>query len=113
MAKAYGLHQIELGEGVSPEDLEKFMREEWCPLVPTLKGVSLHLLKGVKGRDKGQYLMMMEVESAERYEDLYLRPNVRGGFSEELRQWLETNAAAWEKFQAMVKGTFTDYVVVE
>ena len=107
MGKAYGLHQIELREGVTPEDFEKFITEEWCSL-PSVEGVSSYLLEGVKGKDEGKYVLAIEVESAERYDELYLPPT-----SGEVRQWLEENAAAWERLQAMAERTFTDYVVVE
>jgi hypothetical protein len=106
MAKAYCLHQIELREGVTPEDFEKFTIEEFLSL-PMLEGENVHLLKGVKGRDEGKYAMMLEFESAERYEELFLpRP------SQEVQQWLEDNAAEWDKLQAMIESTFTDYVVI-
>ena len=102
MAKVYGLHQIQLRSGMKAEDFEKFVTEEWYPL-PQPEGVSNYLLKGVKGRDEGKYLFMVEIESVERYEQLYP--------SEEVRQWQETHAAVWDKAGTMIRRIYTDYLL--
>jgi hypothetical protein len=103
MAKVYGLHRLQLREGVKPEEFEKFVIQEWYAL-PQPEGTSSCLLKGVKGRDEGKYLLMIEVESVERYKQLYP--------SEEIQQWLQTHAAVWDKLQSMTMRIYTDYVVV-
>jgi len=110
MAKVYGLSQIELREGVKPEDFEKFIVEEWYALPPP-EGVSQCLVKGDKGRNEGQYAWLMETESVERRDELFPRGQ---GWSDEFQRWVDAHAAVVEKWQSMVTLPFyTDYVVIE
>ena len=63
MAKAYGVHDVQLKSGVSAEQLERFLREEWRPA--DIPGVRQSWLKGDRGDRAGTYLRVFEFESKE------------------------------------------------
>lgn len=68
MPKLYGTHTIVLGPGVSADEFERFVRDEWQP--PQLPGIKIRILKGDRGERAGEYVMLFEFRDAavrERY----------------------------------------------
>ena len=115
MAKLFGVHQVELKPGVTAEEFEKFVKEEWSSF-DFRPGWNLHHLKGIRGERDGQYLILAEVESVET-RDKYLTAD--GKDSEEAKQFLEAhpeNAKWFEKFHSLASDfndTYTDYVELD
>jgi hypothetical protein len=107
MAKIVSIHMLAPRKGVTDDDFEQFVKEEWYPNFVPPKGAVGYLLKGMKGDRQGRYAWIWEFESielAERIEseDLWRRP--------------AGNEAVMAKWGAVEKGfgvIFTDYVVIE
>ena len=62
LAKLYGVHTIVLKPGVSADEFERFVREEWR--APNLPGITVSILKGDRGERAGAYVMLFEFEDA-------------------------------------------------
>lgn len=63
MAKVYAIHEIALKPGVNEQDFEQFVtRALGSAPVP---GVTTHLLKGDRGKRKGQYALLTEFDSVD------------------------------------------------
>lgn len=86
MGKIYGLHSLELRPGVDGDDFERFLTSSLGRL-PSLPGWRIALLKGDRGDQVGQYLVLVEVDSSEARN----RVSPGGGFDDtgEGREWLE------------------------
>ena len=112
MAKLYGLHEIELRPGVSPEEFEKVAAET---NFADLEGWTTHLLKGERGERNGKYLVLVEIESIAA-RDRYA-PTADGPYSAEAEEISRRNAALWEPWRKLAtmpgEGTvYTDYVML-
>ena len=112
MAKVYGLHTLELRQGVTDDDFERFVASnvaQW----PELPGWRMTLLKGDRGDQVGQYLSLVEIDSVEARD----RVSPGGGLedTEEGRQWLAVVGPLleqWGQFVTHVPGVeapYTDY----
>ena len=111
MSKVFGMHMISLRPGVKAEDFEKFVLEEMYP-VPNFEGWKEYLLKGDRGDREGKYLWMIEIESVETRDRVFPAP---GELSKEAQQFLEAQAAVFEKWATMataMDSISTDYVVI-
>ena len=113
MPKVFGMHEIELRPGVTPEEYEQFFTKELAS-VPELPGWKAYLLKADRGERAGKLLLLFEIESVEARDRYFPRPEEE---SEEFRTFLEQRpdvAAAWEKDSSLLAEPFprTDYVVV-
>jgi hypothetical protein len=112
MPKVFGLHEIELRAGVTPEEYERFFTKELAPL-PELQGWKSYLLKADRGERAGKFLLLFEIDSIEARDRYFPRPDEA---SEEVQQYLEQNpeaAAAWKKDDAFRSADIsTDYIVV-
>jgi len=111
MAKVYGIHVVELSEGITPEFFERFVAEQFLPSLPLDKtpGVRASLLKGDRGARAGQYVFLFEfdnVETRDRYfpEQLRISPELA-----ELIAPLRAVAEVWDKASQRVK---TDYIAI-
>jgi hypothetical protein len=112
MAKVYSLHMIALKAGASGPGFERFFHEE-IEAVPAPGGITLRLLKGDRGERKGRYLLMFEVESVERRNQLFPEagPAARQ-MSGEVMQWMRAGAAAlagWGEYATPFDVISTDY----
>jgi hypothetical protein len=113
MAKVFGLHEIELRSGVSPEDYEQLFTKEIAHL-PFLPGWKAYLLKADRGEREGKYLLMYEVESVEARDRFFPGPDEQ---SQEFQRFLEQHpelAPVMEKSSAfeVEPHNWSDYVVV-
>mgnify|MGYP005652805137 CR=1 FL=1 len=59
MGKILNIHPLELKPGVDIKEFEKFVIEEFSLFV-TGKGNSFRVLKGIKGKDKDQYILVFD-----------------------------------------------------
>jgi hypothetical protein len=107
--KVFGLHEVELAPGMTPEEYEQFFAKEIAP-VPELPGWKTYLLKGERGERAGKLLLLHEIETVEARDRYFPRPEE---VSEEWGQFVEQNpeAAAWERVHP-APHMWTDYVVV-
>jgi hypothetical protein len=112
MAKVYSLHMVALKAGASGAEFERFFHEELEP-GPTPDGLRLRLLKGDRGDREGRYLVMFEVESVERRDQLFPEagPAARQA-SGEVMQWMGgagPTLAKWGEFATPFDTIYTDY----
>ena len=62
--KVLGIHYYTLKEGVDPQEFERFVVEEWASVMSErFPGVQLMIMKGERGSNVGQYLMVFEINS--------------------------------------------------
>ena len=115
MAKVYSIHSIALKHGRTAEEFECFWKDSFMT-VPQLPGVTPHLLRGDRGERKGQFALMLEVDSVETRDHLFpVEGPGAGVFSEEVGQWMGALAPSlphWDKLATLFDQIFTDYVEV-
>jgi hypothetical protein len=112
MAKVYSLHMIALKAGASGPDFERFFCEE-IGSVQGPDGLTMRLLKGDRGDREGKYLLMFEVESVERRNQLFPEagPAARQ-MSPEMMQWMGAagpTLARWNEYTTPFDTIYTDY----
>lgn len=114
MAKVLGMHKVELKPGVDGQEFEDFICHEVIPIYNRVPGQTTYLLKGDQGERDGKYLVLIEIDSPERRDQIY--PPPEGRFSEELQPLVADAERIWERLFSMVEefpdATFTDYVMV-
>jgi hypothetical protein len=115
MAKVYCIHPLELNPGVSGEELERFMTGEGAPLLHSLAGAKISLVKGDRGVRAGQYAVLFEYPSVEVWNQAF---PVGGPSPTELIQTMpEPLRNLFGQWFGLVSGlgeptVYTDYVVV-
>jgi hypothetical protein len=62
MPQVFGVHRVELRHGVTPEQLEAFVREQVDPATDQAD-VSFHILRADRGGRSGAYLMLVRMAS--------------------------------------------------
>ena len=114
MAKVLGMHKVELKPGVDEREFEHFICNEVIPWYNRVPGQTVHLLKGDQGARDGRYLVMIEIDSPERRDEIY--PPPEGKYAEDIQQLVEDGGHIWDRLISMVEefpdATFTDYVMV-
>ena len=68
MAKLFGIHELELLDGVSPEEFESFISSAYNPTLTAEDmpfGVTLRVVKGDKGERNDKYAIITEIPSVE------------------------------------------------
>ena len=112
MPKVFGIHEVELPQGVTPEEFERFGQQ--LASVPDFPGWKGYILKGDRGDRAGKYLILFEIESVQARDRYYPTPEEE---SDEARRFDEQHpeaAALWEKYAETLTGphSWTDYVEV-
>ncbi len=111
MSKEIFAAPMELKEGMTGAELEKFWVEEYLPKITELPGYRVALVKGVHGKRLDQYMYIGYFESKERATELFPVMGDATG-SEEWKQWTGSNAV-WQKlmgfFDEKWYGEFTEY----
>ena len=114
MAKVFGMHKVELKPGVNGMEFEDFICNEIVPIYNRVPGQTVHLLKGDQGDRDGKYLVLVEIDSPERRDQIY--PPPEGQFAEDVQQLLGDVSHIWDRLISMVErfpdDTYTDYVMV-
>lgn len=114
MAIVFGMHKVELKPGVDEKEFEDFICNEVIPLYNIVPGQTVHLLKGDDGEREGKYLVLIEIDSPERRDEIY--PPPEGRFSEEVQALLGDTGPIWDRMSSMIEefpdATYTDYVRV-
>ena len=115
MAKVFGIHQIELHPGVTPEQFEQFVRDEVAK-APAQPVWTMHVLKGDRGARDGKFAVLIELESVETRDRLF--PDAGGEPSPEAQQHLASARTLLEKWASLATApgapetVWTDYVVL-
>ena len=108
MSKVIGVHLVDLKPGVSAEEFERFLIEEYAPGVSQMPGTKMLHYKGSRGDEVGTYALLFEFESRERWEELFPAHDEP---SQEVMQWIADNQALWDKRNSLCKRrTYTDFV---
>ena len=114
MSKVLGMHRVELKPGVNGTEFEEFLCNEIIPVYNRVPGQTVHLLKGDQGERNGKYLVLVEIDSRERRDQIY--PPPEGRLAEDVQQLLGNLDPVWDKLDSMVENfpdaAFTDYVMV-
>jgi hypothetical protein len=115
MAKVFGIHELELRPGVTPEQFDQFVRGE-VARAPAQPVWTIHVLKGDRGTRGGKFAVLIEIESVETRDRLF--PDSGGEPSLEAQQYLASSNTLMEKWSSLAtapgdSGTvWTDYAVV-
>jgi len=113
--KVLGIHHYNLKEGVDPQEFERFVTEEWYPVLHEIfPGVQSMVMKGDRGPHVGQYILVCEMNSL--YVRNYYFPKI-SEFSEAANAILENCGDICGQlkkgFSEMVEGTeYTNYVEI-
>ncbi len=108
-----GIHHLSLKNGVKPEDFERFIVEEWSPVISgVLPGIHLMVVKGERNAEDGEYLLVFDIQSV--YVRDWYYPG-SGEQSEASTAIMETCgdacSDAWDRFDGMAEVThWADYV---
>ena len=112
MGKIIGIHQIELKPGVSPEEFERFLREEWRAPTP-FAGWKVSVTRGDRGEGSGKYAVIIEIESVaarDRYVPVPGQPSEEARRANTGRQAL---GEQWARYASPAGGPpYTDWVVI-
>ena len=114
MAKVLGMHKVELKPGVDEREFEEFICNEVIPIYGRVPGQTVRLLRGDQGERDGKYMVLIEIDSPERRDEIY--PPPEGRFSEDIQQLVGDVDPVWDRLMSMVEefpdATYTDYVTV-
>lgn len=113
MAKVSEMHTFELKPLVDEKTFEEFVLKELCPIYRRVPGQAAQLLKGDRGERAGKYLILVEVESVERRDQIY-PPGAEDGYPEEIQALLGNVEAVWDRFFTFVEPdtSYTSYVML-
>jgi hypothetical protein len=65
---------VKLRPGVTVEQFERFLKEDWVEVFSSTPGMSSYVLKGIDGAEVGHYLLVVEFDRVET-RDLYVPPS--------------------------------------
>lgn len=113
MAKVLEIHTFDLKPGTDEKTFEEFVMQDIFPIYRKVPGQTVHLLKGDRGERAGKYLMLVEVESVERRDQIY-PPEGRDGYAEEIQALVGDVDATWDRFFNFVEPdtAYTSYVML-
>ena len=112
--KVRGIHHFTLKDGVEPQEFERFITEEWNPVMHGIwPGAQNIVMKGERGQQVGQYIMVVEMNS------LYVRNFYwpTGGASEAAKaiqeNWGDSYTQVINRIGELAERTeYTDYVEI-
>lgn len=107
----YGIHEVELREGVDPREFEEFAARVMLPALPMseLPGVTVRLLRGQRGVRAARYTVLYEFAEAAIRDRLF--PDHEHP-SEEMQRVLRPLVSLSERWEALSMRAKTDYEVV-
>lgn len=113
MAKVLGMHIVDLKPGANEQEFEEFFQTDVLPVYRKVPGQTAHLLKGDRGERAGKYLLLIELESPERRDQIY--PS-EGVIAEDVQQLVGNIDPLWAKLSTLVVDfpdpKYTDYVIL-
>ena len=111
MGEVIGIHYLEVKKRKG-EDLEKFVVEEFNPVVfNKIPGLNFYVMKGDRGDMEGHYILVYVFDTIERRNN-YIPEE--GTPTEEFKKAYEPFIEVWDKFWSFINGeaSYTDYIVV-
>ncbi len=112
-APVYGVHDIELGEGVDPAEFETYIVEKFVPAWKEPRnGMSMMVMKGDRGERKGKYQIVYVFDSVGTRDKFF--PTETGDPSELFHETMEPVLEVMQglsKFK-IERTAFTDYAPV-
>ena len=116
MGKVMGMHAIELKPEANANEFETFMTTKLAPLYERVSGQRAYLVKGDRGERAGKYMLVIEIESPERRDQIYPLKEDGWGISDEAEEILKETQPIWDNVLTYVVDFpdthFTDYVSV-
>ena len=113
MAKVFGMHALELQPGCDENEFEEFMRKDFLPSYSRVSGQDARLLKGDRGERSGKYLVLIELESPERRDQIYPSEGVVADDVVQLVGDIESLVSRIRSFLVEFPDShYSDYVVV-
>ena len=105
MAKIYGLHEVKLQPGVTGEQYETFMREEFGAVsLPT--GYKMYLMRKRLGPGGAEYLIGFVVDGGKYHHD---HPE----YEADIQQWFVDHAELEERRKKLATSKWVaDYIIV-
>jgi hypothetical protein len=113
MAKVLEIHTFDLKPGTDEKIFEEFVMRDLFPIYRKVPGQDVHLLKGDRGERAGKYLMLVEVESVERRDQIN-PPEGQDAYPEEIQALVGNVDATWDRFFSFVEPetSYTSYVML-
>jgi hypothetical protein len=113
MAKVFGMHALELLPDSDENEFEEFMRKDFLPSYSRVSGQTARLLKGDRGERTGKYLVLIELESPERRDQIYPSEGVVADDVQQLVGNIESLVSTVRSFLVEFPDSrYTDYVTV-
>ena len=113
MAKVLEIHTFDLKPGTGEKTFEEFVMREVLPIYRRVPGQDAQLLKGDRGERAGKYLMLVEVESVERRNQIN-PPEGQDAYPEEIQALMGDVDAIWDRFFSFVEPetSYTSYAML-
>ena len=116
MTRAFTFWTMELKQGVTEEEFERFLKEE-LPEYVHFPGTTGGWFKGIRGEREGKYLSYLEIEDYEAFRERYFKSD--GERTEEYIRHYDIhpkNRELMDKFLALSDGwgdVLTEYLDIE
>lgn len=110
-----GIHHISLKDGVTAEDFERFVAEDWQPVMSErIPGVHIMILKGERNASGGEYLMVWDVQTVGVRDRYFPTPDSASAAFTAINQACgEACTALGEQLNNMTEETsYADYVEI-
>ncbi|GEM_PF-1382986 len=113
--KVLGIHSISLKKGVEPNEFEKFVVEEWAPVLQDLfPGWKALIMKGERGSRINQYILVYDISSLYARDFYVPKPWESSEMAKKIIQDCGDKCKKLvDRFEQMIERTeWTDYVAL-
>jgi hypothetical protein len=109
-----GIHYLSLKDGVEPEDFERFIVEEWNPVMSDrFPGIHWMVVKGERNARDGEYLSVFDIQSVNVRDWYFPTPEASEAWDAIWETCGEACSSLWERFSSMTEETrYADYVEI-
>lgn len=116
MTKVLSLHTFELKPGCDATQFEEFVLRDILPVYRKVPGQTAQLIKGDRGERTGKYLLLVELQSVERRDDIYPPEGADRSIAHDVHEFLQEIGPLWDTFFTFAEISsgleFTDYVML-
>src|SRR5512138_2347108 len=98
MAKVLSLHTFELKPGCDATQFEQFVLRDILPVYRKVLGQTAHLFKGDRGERAGKYLLLVELQSVERRDEIYPPEGAERNVAPDVQEFLQEIGPLWDTF---------------
>ena len=109
-----GVHYLQLRDNVSAYDFEQFVKYKFNPRIKAKapRGLNLFFLKGIRGGQEGQYVLVWQIVSKKRRDEYWPAPDFdRSPLFEKDTRFLTSILAEYPRYVRRIK--FTDYQIIQ